>query len=98
MKILNLISQLGDRATRSDLWTLCAIVAFIWALIKWDTEIMLWIMGFMFADLGVEKVTDVQKVKHYAENIRKDQSRPRRVNLSNRNNSDAVDKDNTSPE
>ena len=89
--LLKFLGQLGEKTTRTDLWTLCALTAFIWSMVKWDTDIMLWIMGFMFADLGVEKYTDVQKVKHYAENIRENQSSTHSTAISVSNNSTPVD-------
>lgn len=95
--ILNFIDQLGERTNRTDLWVLAALVAFVFALVHWDTEMLLWVMGFMFADLGIEKVTDMQKVKLYAENTRENKSSARSAIVSTGNNSSTLDSDEPTP-
>lgn len=72
-----LLQSLGEKATRTDIWTICIVVTLVWALIKCDTELLTWIIGFMFADLGVKKYAEVQKAKHYAETTRENKSYPR---------------------
>jgi len=52
---------------------------------------VIWLLGFMFADLGIEKYTDVQKVKHYAETIREDQSDSHHYPNTRGSNSNVVD-------
>lgn len=89
--VLTLIDQLGERANRTDLWIICTLVSFVFAIARWDTELLIWVMGFMFADLGIEKVSDVQKVKMYAENIREDQSGSRSTDISSGNDNPSMD-------
>lgn len=69
-KILTLLDHLGEKTTRTDLWTLCLIGSLIWGLWQSQEIIILTILGYMSADLIGKEVADVYKVKHYAESIK----------------------------
>ena len=54
-------SQLGTKATRTDLWVLGILSVLIWSLVKGDTAVMLTVAGYMAADIIGNKAIEAHK-------------------------------------